>query len=169
MDVSDLIVGYPQKPLSLLYERVEKMDNLHPRVINWVVPYYQMCTRVRIRPEVALAQALFETGRGHFNGKVPASWHNVAGIKIGVPSQDDVRDDHEKFISWDEGIRGHVNHLCAYVGNKPIGRPHARYFIVKGLEWSGTITTMTELSGKYAPRSDYHEVLKNNFLLPLMQ
>lgn len=127
-----------------------------------------------IRPDLLLAQECLETDFGHFTGKVPPSFHNVAGIKIKSPSPNDVREDHEKFPSWSEGIRAHANHLCAYVGLEPVlgpeGQPvHDRYFVVASLPWAGTIKTTDGLSGRYAPRLDYASFLHEHFLDPLRE
>ena len=45
--------------------------------------------------------------------------------------------------------------MSAYVGLEPIGEPHGRYYVVKGLAWAGTVKTVEELGGKWAPRAGY--------------
>lgn len=168
MNESNLLIGYSQIDSNLVYDRLLSMEGIHPRVLGWIRHYYDLGRRTGIRPEVLIAQALFETGRGHFNGKVPVNYHNLAGIKIPNPGDQDIKEDHQIFPNWEDGIRAHVNHMCAYTGNRPIGRPHGRYHIVKKLGWAGSIATIDELSGKWAPRPDYHTVLVDKFLNPLM-
>lgn len=66
----------------------------------------------------------------------------------------------------------HANHLCAYGGLKPAKGPngeqvHERYFVVASLAWAGTVKTIEGLSGRYAPRHDYHVLLRDSFLKPV--
>jgi N-acetyl-anhydromuramyl-L-alanine amidase AmpD len=141
-------------------------------VREWVDLDWQWGGATGIRPDVLFAQEMLETDFGKFTGKVPREYRNVAGIKIKDPSPFDVREDHEKFESWSEGVRAHANHLCAYAGLKPVkgpdGKPvHDRYFVVAALSWAGTVKTIEGLSGRYAPRHDYHVLLRDSFLKPM--
>jgi hypothetical protein len=141
-------------------------------VHEWVDLDWRWGEATGIRPDVLFAQEMLETDFGKFTGKVPPDYHNVAGVKVKNPSPFDVREDHEKFATWSEGIRAHANHLCAYAGLEPVegsnGEPvHDRYFVVAGLSWAGTVKTIDGLSGHYAPRHDYHVVLRDSFLKPM--
>ncbi len=80
---------------------------------------------------------------------------------------------HPSWDLWDvhqqdfDGVRAHVNHICAYVGQEPIGEPHGRYHTVMGLNWAGTIKYVEELGGKYAPSITYGiELVELHCLLP---
>lgn len=118
--------------------------------------YWHYASLTGINPEVLYAQAALETNFGHYTGIVPPEYNNWAGIKTAAAGGDRL-EDHERFATAEEGVRAHFNHISAYVGLEPIGLPHGRYFVVLGLPWAGTVKTVEELSGKWAPSSTYHE------------
>lgn len=118
--------------------------------------YWYYGEKTGIRPEVLYAQAAYETGFGRFGGAVPSGFNNFAGIKKWGLNGDDP-DDYEEFESVKEGVRAHFNHMCAYVGLSPVGEPHGRYSSVLTLPWAGTVKTVEDLSGKWAPSSFYHQ------------
>jgi hypothetical protein len=165
------LVGKPRATREQCREFAE--ENGAPSYVHeWVDLVWRWGEATGIRPDVLFAQEMLETDRGKFTGKVPPGYRNVAGIKIKSPSPFDVREDHEQFPSWSEGIRAHANHLCAYTGLKPVKGPngeqiHDRYFVVASLAWAGTIKNVEGLSGRYAPRHDYHVLLRDGFLKPI--
>lgn len=139
---------------------------------DWIDWAWSWGEAVGIRPDLMLAQEMFETGWGYFQGIVPPEHHNVAGIKVAYPSGANGPEDYEWFDSWSEGIRGHANHLAAYCGATPVlgpnGEPvHPRYYIVMSLPWAGTVKTIDGLSGRWSTREDYAQVLQESFLDPL--
>lgn len=135
-----------------------KNKNAHQRFIDIAQLYWEYGDMTGIRPEVLYAKAAYESGYGRFTGHVPASYNNWAGIKVGG-SNGDKPEDHQKFATPEEGVRGHFNHISAYVGLKPIGEPHDRYYSIKSIGWAGTVNYVEELSGKWAPSSTYHETI----------
>ncbi len=109
-----------------------------------------------LRPEILYAQAAHETNFGKFCGQVPAWYNNWAGIKV-ANSNGDRPEDHQQFSTPHDGVRSHFNHMTAYVGGiNPIGELHDRYHVVKKLPWAGTIKTLEQLSGRWAPSPTYH-------------
>jgi hypothetical protein len=126
------------------------------RFIDIASLYWGYGSRTGIRPEVLYAQAAHETAFGRYSGQVPPAYNNWAGIKTAVASGD-TPEDHEQFATPEDGVRGHFNHMSAYVGLSPLGEPHARYHIVARLYWAGKVTTVEELSGRWAPSLTYHE------------
>jgi hypothetical protein len=133
-----------------------KNSGAHQRFIDIAPLYWEYGSQSGIRPEVLYAQAALETGLGCYGGQVPPEYNNWAGIKIGS-SSGDKPEDHEQFATPADGVRAHFNHVAAYVGLKPIGEPHNRYFVVARLSWAGSIKHVEELSGKWAPSENYHE------------
>ncbi len=118
--------------------------------------YWHYGAKTGIRPEVLYAQAALETGFGRYGGAVPPQYNNWAGIKkAGATGDNPV--DHEEFATPEDGVRAHFNHMSAYIGMSPIGEPHGRYYSVIRLSWAGTVQTVEELSGKWAPSPAYHE------------
>ncbi len=147
-------------------------NGAHELTYDWIDSAWMWGEAVGIRPDLMLAQEMFETGWGYFQGTVPPEHHNVAGIKVSDPSEANLPEDYERFESWSEGIRGHANHLAAYCGAAPVlgpnGEPvHPRYYVVTSLPWAGTVETTDGLSGKWSTREDYAQVLHESFLDPL--
>jgi len=130
--------------------------NAHPRFIDIAPIYWEFGHRTGICPEVLYAQSAHETRFGHFTGQVPSAFNNWAGIKT-ANAAGDKPEDHEQFATPEDGVKAHFNHMTAYVGLNPIGEPHSRYFVVKCLPWSGTVKTVEQLSGKWAPSVTYHQ------------
>jgi len=147
-------------------------NNAHELTYDWVDLAWTWGGAVGIRPDLMLAQEMFETGWGYFQGKVTPEHHNVAGIKVSDPSDADLPEDFERFSSWSEGVRAHANHLAAYCGAAPVlgpnGEPvHPRYYVVMSLPWAGTVDTTDGLSERWSIREDYARVLHESFLDPL--
>lgn len=95
------------------------------RYIMRTIPiYYDLAPRRNIAPDVLVAQAILETGRGHYGGD-SKPW-NMAGIKKGGVVGDEPRDFERPATAY-QGVRMHVNHMAAYTGQKPIGKPHGRF------------------------------------------
>ncbi len=130
--------------------------NAHPRFIAIAPVYWELGQLTGICPEVLYAQAAHETRYGHYTGQVPPAFNNWAGIKT-ANAAGDKPEDHQQFATPEDGVRAHFNHIAAYVGLNPIGETHDRYFVVMRLPWSGTVTTVEELSGKWAPSATYHQ------------
>ncbi len=131
-------------------------NKAHRSFIDIAPLYWEYGEKIGIRPEVLYAQAAYETGFGSFSGLVPSEYNNWAGIKIGSSSGDEP-EDYEQFDTPAEGARAHFNHIAAYVGLDPLGEPHDRYYVIVRASWAGTIETVEELSGIWAPSSTYHQ------------
>ncbi len=81
-------------------------------VIMRTIPiYYEMAPRRNIAPDVLVAQAMVETGYGHYGGD-SEPW-NMAGVKKGDATGDEPRD-FEKPATARAGVRMHVNRMAAY-------------------------------------------------------
>jgi flagellum-specific peptidoglycan hydrolase FlgJ len=95
------------------------------KYIRRTIPiYYQLAPKRNIAPDVLIAQAMVETGYGRYGGD-SRPW-NMAGIKKGG-AVGDSRRDFEKPKTARAGVRMHVNHMAAYTGKRPIGKPHDRF------------------------------------------
>lgn len=124
------------------------------RVEVAVVDYWSLAPQVGVRPEVAFAQAMLETGWLRWPGN-SSPW-NMAGIKTPSASGDRP-DDHEQFQTPDVGIRAHLAHLCAYAHRPaPAGWTAPRTRANAGLyaSWPA-VTTVEELGGRWAPSPGY--------------
>jgi hypothetical protein len=139
----------------------------HQRFIDVAPVYWQYGALTGIRPEVLYAQSSKETAFGRFGGAVTPDQNNWAGIKT-RNATGDLRADHETFITQEDGVRAHFNHMAAYVGIEPIGIPHGRYHVVMRLGWAGTVRHLEELGGKWAPAEDYGRIIVRDYLNPLL-
>lgn len=104
---------------------------------------------------VIVAQSAKETGWGHFGGVLTSEWRNTAGIKTRYGGANADPEAHQRFDSWEDGARGHLNHLGAYVGLDPVGEPHGRWYTLQTLSWIGTVKYVEELGGRWAPNVNY--------------
>ena len=147
-------------------------NDAHYSAYGWIDLAWEWGSAVGVRPDLMLAQEMFETGWGYFGGTVLPGYHNVAGIKVSDPEDAGTTENFEWFASWSEGIRAHANHLGAYCGAAPVlgsnGEPvHDRYYVVTSTAWAGTVETTDGLSGTWSTRGDYARVLHESFLDPL--
>lgn len=128
----------------------------HQQFIDIAPLYWEYGQRTGLCSEMLYAQSAYETNFGRYTGIVPPEYNNWAGIKIAT-SNGDKPEDHQQFATPEDGVRAHFNHIAAYTGLDPIGEPHGRYHLIMRLSWAGTVKTVEELSGKWAPSSTYHE------------
>ncbi len=135
----------------------------HQRFIDIADIYWKYGEITGIRPEILYAQAAKETGYGKYGGAVIPEQNNWAGIKTKTATGDR-QEDHETFETPDDGVRGHFNHISAYIGLEPVGEPHGRYFSVKSIKWAGTVKTLEELGGKWCPDLYYGYSILHNFM-----
>jgi N-acetyl-anhydromuramyl-L-alanine amidase AmpD len=131
-----------------------RLKGAHLRFIAIAPAYWSYGALTGIRPEVLYAQSAKETAYGRYGGAVTPDMNNWAGIKT-KNATGDRREDHESFATPADGVRAHFNHMCAYVGLKPVGTPHGRYYVVQDLSWAGTVKDVEELGGKWAPSASY--------------
>lgn len=143
------LVGESEIPLEDAKAWAEKRG-AHQRFIDIADIYWEYGELTGIRPEILYAQAAKETGFGKYGGAVIPEQNNWAGIKTKT-AQGDRTEDHETFETPEDGVRGHFNHMSAYIGLEPVGEPHGRYFSVKSIKWAGTVRTLEELGGKWCP------------------
>ena len=157
--ITRLDLGIKQTDTPLLGESSISMDsaiawakanNASDLFIDAAQYYWQYGELTGIRPEVLYAQAAKETGYGRYGGRVLPEMNNFAGIKK-YGATGDATDDHETFPTREDGVRGHFNHMCAYVGLEPIGEVHGRYNSVKTLAWAGTVKFVEDLGGRWCP------------------
>ena len=154
-----LDLGVPQTNTPIMGESTISMDsaiewakanNASDLFIDAAQYYWKYGELMGIRPEVLYAQSARETGFGQYGGRVLPEMNNFAGIKK-YGAVNDATEDHESFETREDGVRGHFNHMAAYVGVEPIGEVHGRYKSVKSLSWAGTVKYVEDLGGKWCP------------------
>ncbi|WP_229711359.1 glucosaminidase domain-containing protein [Pectinatus frisingensis] len=115
--------------------------------------YYQEGSREGVRPDVAFAQALVETGFFRYGGTVTPDQNNYCGL--GTTSTI-VKGAY--FPTSELGVRAHIQHLLAYastnVPKEPIIDP--RYSLVRSIYQTGTLKTWQDLNGRWAVPGDIY-------------
>ena len=115
--------------------------------------YYEEGEREGIRPDVAFAQALKETGFFRYGGDVIPEQNNYCGLGTtggGVKG--------EFFATPQMGVRAHIQHLLAYSSTRrpltPIIDP--RYDIVRQAYGERTLGNWQDLNGRWAVPGRYY-------------
>lgn len=83
-------------------------------VHEWARLYAEECARAGIRADVALAQALHETGRFTFPGLARPEWNNPAGLGVTGGIGPDGQNVGNRFASRRDGVIAHLQHLLMY-------------------------------------------------------
>ena len=120
----DQILGAPRYGEKRV-ERYARSIGCSHYITRTIPIYYRLAKRRNIAPDVLVAQAIVETGRGYYGGD-SRPW-NMAGIKKGGPVGDEPEDFEVPPTAF-EGVRMHVNHMAAYAHKRPIGEPHDRFY-----------------------------------------
>ena len=121
--------------------------NLSVSAEEIVAYYYEEAMREGIRPELAFAQALKETGFFRYGGDVVPEQNNYCGLGT---TGGGVRGLY--FSSPQIGVRAHIQHLLAYTSTR---RPTTeivdpRYSIVRNKYGSNTLAKWYDLNGRWA-------------------
>lgn len=123
--------------------------------------YWQEAEREGVRPDLALAQALVETGFFRYGGDVHHNQNNFCGLGTtgnGVKGAE--------FETPEIGVRAHIQHLLAYTQKK---RPSTkivdpRYELAHSIRVErGVIDTWYGLNGTWAMGSNYCEKIMVNY------
>lgn len=109
--------------------------------------FYQEALLEGVRPDVAFAQALHETGNFAYGGDVVPLQNNYCGLGTtggGVKGA--------WFPTAQIGVRAQIQHLLAYSTKRPPLLPvvDPRYELVKKTKSFGQAITWTDLNGKWA-------------------
>lgn len=116
--------------------------------------FYKIGLQVGVNPVIAYAQAAKETGYGKFGGVLNESYHNTCGMKITKGGSDTDPNAHQRFISWEQGIQAHIDHLALYAGVHGYPKstsPDPRHFAYL----FGKAPTVESLGGLWAPSVTY--------------
>lgn len=123
--------------------------------------YWQEAEREGVRPDLALAQALVETGFLRYGGDVHHNQNNFCGLGTtgnGVKGA--------SFKTPEIGVRAHIQHLLAYTQKK---RPSTkivdpRYELAHNIRLErGVVDTWYGLNGTWAMGSNYCEKIMVNY------
>ena len=118
-----------------------------------VAYYYEEAGREGIRPDVAFAQALKETGFFRYGGDVIPEQNNFCGLGT---TGGGVKGGY--FATPQLGVRAHIQHLLAYSSTRkpltPLVDP--RYELVRQVYGSRILTRWSDLNGRWAVPGNYY-------------
>ena len=118
-----------------------------------VAYYYEEAGREGIRPDVAFAQALKETGFFRYGGDVVPEQNNFCGLGT---TGGGVKGGY--FPTAQLGVRAHIQHLLAYSSTRkplmPLVDP--RYDIVRKVYGNRILTNWSDLNGRWAVPGHYY-------------
>ncbi|MCI7613233.1 MAG: glucosaminidase domain-containing protein [Selenomonadaceae bacterium] len=133
--------------------------NVSPQEL--VAYYYEEGSRAGIRPDIAFAQALKETGYFRYGGTVVPAQNNYCGL--GTTSAT-VRGAY--FATPRLGVKAHIQHLLAYASTeKPDDNiVDPRYDLVRNSYGEKTLTRWQDLNGRWAvPGVGYGQSILNDY------
>jgi hypothetical protein len=148
------------KPLATEEQAVALLNILNPKpkltcsVKDIVHYYWKEAGKEGIRPDVAFAQAILETGTFRYGGDVLPTQNNFCGLGTvggGVKGA--------TFKDAEMGVRAHIQHLLAYTDKKPSTKIiDPRYELAhKVRARDGFCTTWYQLNGNWAKGGYYAE------------
>lgn len=139
--------------------------NPHPAISvsprELVAYYYEEGAREGIRPDVAFAQALKETGFFRYGGTVTPDQNNYCGL--GTTSTE-IKGAY--FATSQIGVRAHIQHLLAYASTRRPIRPvvDPRYNLVRNVYGTITLGNWQDLNGRWAvPGDSYGQSILSMF------
>lgn len=154
-------------PLATEEQCVDYLLSVNPHPAISVTPrelvayYYEEGAREGIRPDVAFAQALKETGFFRYGGTVTPDQNNYCGL--GTTSTE-VKGAY--FPTSQMGVRAHIQHLLAYASTRrpvsPVIDP--RYNLVRSVYGTNTLGNWQDLNGRWAvPGDSYGQSILSMF------
>lgn len=123
--------------------------------------YYEEAGREGIRPDVALCQALKETGFFQYGNDVKPKQNNFCGL--GATGN---KNPGYTFMTPQRGVRAHIQHLLAYASTAkpqlPLVDPRYEILCKKYPQYHGAVQYWTGLNGRWAvPGTHYgQEILQ---------
>ncbi len=154
-------------PLASQQQCVDYLLSVNPYPAISVSPkelvsyYYEEGEREGIRPDVAFAQALKETGFFRYGGTVTPDQNNYCGL--GTTSSE-VKGAY--FATSQLGVRAHIQHLLAYASTRQPAFPvvDPRYSLVRSVYGTGTLGNWQDLNGRWAvPGDSYGQSILSMF------
>ena len=139
--------------------------NPHPAISvsprELVAYYYEEGAREGIRPDVAFAQALKETGFFRYGGTVTPDQNNYCGL--GTTSTE-IKGAY--FATSQIGVRAHIQNLLAYASTRRPVRTvvDQRYNLVRNVYGTITLGNWQDLNGRWAvPGDSYGQSILSMF------
>lgn len=120
-----------------------------------VAIYYEEAAAEGVRPDVALCQAIKETGFWNYGGDVDPKQNNFCGLGATGNGAKGF-----SFITPRRGVRAHIQHLAAYATkaelHNPLVDPRYEVLVTRYPQYHGAIQYWTGLNGRWAvPGENY--------------
>ena len=166
----DSILGTPMATQQQCVRYLTKNNpnpNLNVSAEEIVAYYYEEGMREGVRPDVAFAQALKETGFFRYGGTVTPDQNNYCGLGTTSATVKGIY-----FTDPKMGVRAHIQHLLAYSSTR---RPSTeivdpRYNIVRKAYGANTLKKWYDLNGRWAvPGKGYGQEILSMFRDILIQ
>ncbi len=117
--------------------------------------YINLSNRYGIRGDIALCQAIVETGWFRYEGSaVKPHHHNYCGLGVVTNGVEG-----EGFATVEDGVRAHLQHLFAYSSVRSIPSREQLVDPRFKLVTRGCATTWEDLSGRWAMNDAYGELI----------
>lgn len=127
-----------------------KNNNADIDFINLAIPnLYQQCSNYGINQLFTIAQSVYETGWGKYQGQVKKDSKNLCGLKNAYGT------DFQTFETYEFGAMAHVEHIGLYIGLEgfPLAEPKdTRHFD----SLLGTGTTLIKLCKEWTKSETYN-------------
>ena len=155
------------RPMATQEQCVEYLlsNNPYPEISvspsELVAYYYEEGEKEGVRPDVAFAQALKETGFFRYGGTVTPDQNNYCGLGTTSTTVKGMY-----FPSAQLGVRAHIQHLLAYASTKAPAEDvvDPRYELVRDMYGYQTLDTWTDLNGRWAvPGYTYGQSIMSMF------
>lgn len=132
-----------------------------PSVYDFCRIFYEECAAENVRAEVALCQAMKETGYLRFGGAVDPAAFNFAGIG----AVDSSPGSYNWFPDIRTGIRAQVQHLKAYASTDSLNNAcvDPRFNLVT----RGVAPCVEDLGGRWASGANYGYSIRNEYMSKL--
>lgn len=155
LDNEDILGG----PMATEAQCVNYLLKINPSPNISVTPeelvsyYYEEATKEGVRPDVAFAQALHETGNFSYGGTVTPDQNNYCGLGT---TSDYVQGGY--FPSAQIGVRAHIQHLLAYATTRTPSSDivDPRYAMVRDIYGAMTLPHWLDLNGRWAVPGTYY-------------
>jgi hypothetical protein len=110
-----------------------------------------------VNPVIAYCQAALETGYGKFKGVIDESFNNPCGMKTTTGGSDTDPNAHQRFASWENGVKAHLEHLALYAGAP--GYPLKNGYDPRHFPYLfGTGATLKTMAVRWCPSSPNYAV-----------
>ena len=139
----------PQEQMVSYIRSVNDEPKINCTLEELVAAYYSEAAIEGVRGDIALCQALKETGFFRYGNDVKPNQNNYCGLGAvghGAPGY--------SFLTPQRGVRAHIQHLLAYatqeLPKQALVDPRYEILVTKYPDYHGTATYWPDLNGKWA-------------------